>query len=97
MILTSNRTPADWYPLFPNPVVAAVISIRTLDSSRCCWGSTSWTPVHDVEPQQQRDESRVRIEIAAATTGFGNSGYQSAGVRFEVRIMGRPARSVISS
>jgi DNA replication protein DnaC len=22
MILTSNRSPQDWYPLFPNPVVA---------------------------------------------------------------------------
>jgi DNA replication protein DnaC len=26
LILTSNRRPADWYPLFPNPVVGAVIS-----------------------------------------------------------------------
>ena len=25
-ILTSNRAPADWYPLFPNPVVAEFIS-----------------------------------------------------------------------
>jgi DNA replication protein DnaC len=23
MIITSNRNPPDWYPLFPNPVVAA--------------------------------------------------------------------------
>ena len=22
LILTSNRAPKDWYPLFPNPVVA---------------------------------------------------------------------------
>jgi DNA replication protein DnaC len=29
LILTSNRAPADWYPLFPNPVVAAVISTRS--------------------------------------------------------------------
>ena len=26
LILTSNRAPADWYPLFPNPVVAALIT-----------------------------------------------------------------------
>lgn len=26
LILTSNRSPVDWYPLFPNPVVVAVIS-----------------------------------------------------------------------
>jgi hypothetical protein len=24
LILTSNRAPADWYPLFPNPVVADI-------------------------------------------------------------------------
>jgi DNA replication protein DnaC len=28
LVLTSNRAPQDWYPLFPNPVVAAVISTR---------------------------------------------------------------------
>jgi DNA replication protein DnaC len=28
LILTSNRAPVDWYRLFPNPVVAAVISTR---------------------------------------------------------------------
>src|ERR1700751_2604336 len=33
----------------------------------------------------------------SATTGLGNSGYQSAGLRFDVRISERPARSVISS
>ncbi len=22
LIITSNRAPSDWYPLFPNPVVA---------------------------------------------------------------------------
>ena len=26
LILTSNRSPVDWYPLFPNPVIAALIS-----------------------------------------------------------------------
>src|SRR6266851_4428683 len=33
----------------------------------------------------------------SATTGLGNSGYQSAGARLDVRIMDFPARSVISS
>jgi hypothetical protein len=26
LILTSNRAPSDWYPLFPNPVVASRFS-----------------------------------------------------------------------
>jgi DNA replication protein DnaC len=33
MILTSNRTPADWYPLFPNPVVAESILDRIVNTA----------------------------------------------------------------
>jgi len=33
LILTSNRSPADWYPLFPNPVVAESILDRLINSS----------------------------------------------------------------
>jgi len=33
MILTSNRKPADWYPLFPNPVVAESLLDRLINSS----------------------------------------------------------------
>ncbi len=33
MILTSNRTPADWYPLFPNPVVAESILDRLVNTA----------------------------------------------------------------
>ena len=33
MILTSNRAPADWYPLFPNPVVAESLLDRVINSS----------------------------------------------------------------
>jgi len=33
MILTSNRTPADWYPLFPNPVVAESILDRVINAA----------------------------------------------------------------
>ncbi len=34
MILTSNRSPVDWYPLLPNPVVAESLLDRLIDSSR---------------------------------------------------------------
>jgi DNA replication protein DnaC len=32
-VLTSNRKPADWYPLFPNPVVAESLLDRLLNAS----------------------------------------------------------------
>jgi DNA replication protein DnaC len=33
LILTSNRAPADWYPLFPNPVVAESLLDRLINIS----------------------------------------------------------------
>ncbi|MDQ1250299.1 MAG: hypothetical protein QG597_4678 [Actinomycetota bacterium] len=33
MILTSNRKPADWYPLFPNPVIAESLLDRLINTS----------------------------------------------------------------
>ncbi len=33
IIFTSNRDPADWYPLFPNPVVAESILDRIVNTA----------------------------------------------------------------
>ncbi len=33
MVFTSNRSPQDWYPLFPNPVVAESLLDRLINSS----------------------------------------------------------------
>ena len=33
LILTSNRKPIDWYPLFPNPVVAESLLDRLINTS----------------------------------------------------------------
>ena len=33
LILTSNRSPKDWYELFPNPVVAESVLDRLINSS----------------------------------------------------------------
>jgi DNA replication protein DnaC len=33
VILTSNRSPLHWYPLFPNPVVGESILDRVLNTS----------------------------------------------------------------
>jgi hypothetical protein len=32
-VLTSNRAPQDWYPLFPNPVVAESLLDRVINNS----------------------------------------------------------------
>jgi DNA replication protein DnaC len=33
LIITSNRAPSDWYPLFPNPVVAESLLDRLIKAS----------------------------------------------------------------
>ena len=33
LILTSNRAPTDWYPLFPNPVIAESLLDRLINTS----------------------------------------------------------------
>ena len=33
LVLTSNRSPADWYPLFPNAVVGESVLDRVINSS----------------------------------------------------------------
>jgi DNA replication protein DnaC len=33
MVITSNRNPPDWYPLFPNPVVAESLLDRLINTS----------------------------------------------------------------
>jgi len=37
LILTSNGAPADWYPLFPNPVVAESLLDRLINTSHQCF------------------------------------------------------------
>jgi DNA replication protein DnaC len=33
LIITGNRAPSDWYPLFPNPVVAESLLDRLINTS----------------------------------------------------------------
>jgi DNA replication protein DnaC len=45
LILTSNRAPQDWYPLFPNPVVAESLLDRVINSShQVCMNGPSYRP-----------------------------------------------------
>jgi DNA replication protein DnaC len=33
LVITANRSPTDWYPLFPNPVVAESLLDRLINTS----------------------------------------------------------------
>jgi DNA replication protein DnaC len=45
LILTSNRSPVDWYPLFPNPVVAESLLDRLINNShQLLMNGTSYRP-----------------------------------------------------
>jgi DNA replication protein DnaC len=47
MILTSNRAPADWYPLFPNPVIAESILDRLVNTAyHVAMPGRSYRPQH---------------------------------------------------
>ena len=47
VILTSNRAPADWYPLFPNPVVAESILDRVINTAHhIAMPGRSYRPQH---------------------------------------------------
>ncbi len=54
MILTSNRAPTDWYPLFPNPVVAESILDRVINSAyHIAMPGRSYRPQH--RPAERQD------------------------------------------
>jgi DNA replication protein DnaC len=45
LIITSNRAPNDWYPLFPNPVAAESLLDRLINSShQVIMNSPSYRP-----------------------------------------------------
>jgi len=46
IIFTSNRSPADWYPLFPNPVVAESILDRVVNTAYTVVPGRSYRPNH---------------------------------------------------
>ena len=64
LILTSNRAPADWYPLFPNPVVAESLLDRLINNSHQCFmNGPSYRPNKSparVIPTGNTSESKIR-------------------------------------
>jgi DNA replication protein DnaC len=62
MILTSNRSPVDWYPLFPNPVVAESLLDRLINTShQVLMNGPSYRP--NKRPGTKQDPKTQRKEV----------------------------------
>jgi DNA replication protein DnaC len=62
MILTSNRSPVDWYPLFPNPVVAESLLDRLINTSHQVFmNGPSYRP--NKRPGTKQDPKTQRKEV----------------------------------
>jgi hypothetical protein len=83
MILTSNRSPVDWYPLFPNPVVAESLLDRLVNTSHQVFmNGPSYrpnkrpAPPPSPRPNQRRPSgrrsSRTHHLRNSASAGLGN-------------------------
>jgi len=59
LVLTSNRSPADWYPLFPNPVVAESLLDRLINASH---------HIHMTGPSYRPNKRPGRVPLAPTDT-----------------------------
>jgi hypothetical protein len=73
-ILTSNRAPADWYALFPNPVVAESLLDRLINTShQVLMDGPSYRPRKRPRPAgRDHPSSRTRRPDRAATRPAGD-------------------------
>src|SRR5438132_13680092 len=61
LVLTSNRAPADWYPLFPNPVVAESLLDRLINTShQIVMNGPSYRPRKRPRPACRHDSKGAR-------------------------------------
>ena len=77
LILTSNRAPKDWYPLFPNPVVAESLLDRLINTShQSSWTARPTGPGNDPAPNQlTATDSFATLTTAAPGHGELRDGY----------------------
>jgi len=62
MILTSNRAPVDWSPLFPNPVVAESLLDRLINSSHHVFmNGPSYRPNKRPGAKEQPTKRRTQV------------------------------------
>ena len=72
LVLTSNRRPEDWYPLFPNPVVAESILDRLINTAHHIpWTAAATGPTNapTAEPPPRREPPPTR-KPQGPTAGF---------------------------
>jgi len=63
LVLTSNRSPTDWYPLFPNPVVAESLLDRLINTShQVLMDGPSYRPNKRPGPPAPTGEGGHRVE-----------------------------------
>ncbi|MEV5955404.1 ATP-binding protein [Streptomyces sp. NPDC051987] len=71
MIITSNRAPGGWYPLFPNPVVAESLRDRLIDAShQVIMNGPSYRPHR--RPKGPTDPTKPPAKKAKPPQGLGN-------------------------
>ena len=72
LIATSNRSPADWYPLFPNPVVAESLLDRLINTSHQVFVNDPATDrTNDpAEPSRHPPDHQVELHPMATTWGI---------------------------
>ncbi len=76
LIPTSNRAPKDWYPLFPNPVVAESLLDRLINTShQVLMDGPSYGPGNDPAPPPDNRGSFATLTTAAPETGELRDGY----------------------
>ena len=91
-IYTANRAPADWYPLFPNPVVAESFLDRLVNNSHVLlMDGPSYRP-RKRPTRVSPDTKEVKPDYPATTDPVGNCVTPALGnsMTFHRLVQGRP-------
>ena len=74
LVLTSNRSPVDWYPLFPNPAVAESLLDRLINTSHGVFlNGPSYRPKQASRPAHLDTEGSQRVKHQHGPTNCGRS------------------------
>ncbi len=86
MILTSNRSPIDWYPLFPNPVVAESLLDRLINTSHQVFMNSPFYRPHKRPASRSATHKQRKDVVVQVPRGVSevltNSRYGSHGKRY---------------
>jgi DNA replication protein DnaC len=72
LILTSNRRPIDWYPLFPNPVVAESLLDRLINTShQVLMDGPLLPPPQTARARRLDNNRRRRVDLTTQGSTWG--------------------------